>query len=283
MRTTHAGALMPHQLLPTSVVLMLHFDGPNGSTTFVDSSRSAHPMTAGGAAAISTAESLLTSSGNFNNEPTTLVSCPNSEDFNFGAGAWTIEAFLWVRPTNNNAFLCGSYQGAAFSGFYCLVQFATPAMSFYRDDEPFTVYTVSGGALSTETWHHVAWVRDNDEIRIYQDGGMLGRLVINAAAGVRFRPTNSLSAATMTPASPSTALMGMLRTCASAKGSHATRAPRRRPVAASPCPAFRWQTSDLLCAEPSNRSAEKRPESHRGRCRTTLHRPPSTRNYSRAI
>ncbi len=187
MRTTHAGALMPHSPPPPSnIVLMLHFDGPNGSTNFIDSSRSEHPMTAAGGAVISTAQSLLTSSGDFNNEPTSLVSCPNSQDFNFGAGAWTIEAFLWVRPTNNNAFLCGSYQGAAFSGFYCLVQFATPAMSFYRDDEPFTVYTVSGGALSTETWHHVAWVRDNDEIRIYQDGGMLGRLVINAAAGVRF-------------------------------------------------------------------------------------------------
>lgn len=187
MLTSHAGALMPHRPPPgTNIVLMLHFDGPNGSTDFIDSSRSEHPMTAHGAAAISTAESLLTSSGNFNNEPTSFVSCPNSQDFNFGAGNWTIEGFLWVRPTNNNAFLCGSYEGANFSGFYCLVQFDTPAMSFYRDDEPFTVYTVAGAALSTGAWHHVAWVRDNDELRIYQDGGMLGRLVISATAGVRF-------------------------------------------------------------------------------------------------
>ena len=38
MRTTHAGALMPHSPPPPSnIVLMLQFDGPNGSTNFIDS------------------------------------------------------------------------------------------------------------------------------------------------------------------------------------------------------------------------------------------------------
>ena len=83
-----------------NVVLLLHMDGTDGSTTFTDSSSYARAMTAAGNAQIDTAEFKFgTASGLFDGTGDS-VQTPNGADFQF-LGDFTVEA--WVRPTRRAA------------------------------------------------------------------------------------------------------------------------------------------------------------------------------------
>ena len=76
-------------------VLLLHCDGTDGSTSFIDSSSSGHTVTAVGNAQIDTAQykfggasALFDGSGDY-------LTVPDSSDFNFGANPVTID--FWVK------------------------------------------------------------------------------------------------------------------------------------------------------------------------------------------
>jgi len=79
-----------------STVLLLHGNGTNGSTTFTDNSGTPKTLTANGSAQLSTAQSRFGASSIYINGSGNYVSVPNSSDFNFGIGEFTIEAWIYV-------------------------------------------------------------------------------------------------------------------------------------------------------------------------------------------
>jgi hypothetical protein len=92
--------------------LLLHMDGTNGSTNFVDSGPNALAVTAAGNAQISTAQNKYGgASGHFDGFGDYLSMASNPL-FNFGTGDFTIE--LWVNLPNNNvdySLVAGSANG----------------------------------------------------------------------------------------------------------------------------------------------------------------------------
>src|SRR6187397_1089473 len=79
------------------VVLLVHCDGANGSTTFTDVSPSAHTVGVGGAGSVSTTNPKF---GTGSAVPY-LVAAGPTVDYNFGAGQFTIEAWAYftAAPT----------------------------------------------------------------------------------------------------------------------------------------------------------------------------------------
>lgn len=159
----------------SSVSLLMHCDGSDGSTAFVDDSLNSHVLTAFGSAAISTTQQRFgTGSALFGVGAGNFVAAPANTSFNFGSGDFTIE--FWHRMTS--ADVSGS---ARF-----LAQGRTAASTFSYSlgwDSFFASYLFSyssnGSSLSTQyftisptadIWQHLALVRSSGIVNLYLNG-----------------------------------------------------------------------------------------------------------------
>ncbi len=146
-----------------NVVLLMHCDGTDGSTTFTDSSGSAKTLTANGNAQIDTAQSqwggasaLLDGTGDY-------VSAASSTDFEFGSGNVTIEGWLRLSDVAN------------FSVFY--TQDGNTSLHVDADRWVWrannTNVFVTADTIPANTWFHFAFVRNGTTSRVYRDAVMV--------------------------------------------------------------------------------------------------------------
>ena len=163
----------------SSVVLLLHMNGTDGSTSFVDSSSSTKTVTAYGGAAISTAQSKFNgSSGSFDGANTYLL-VDDSPDWYFGTGEFTIEAFIRLTAqattatiasqrgtdTNNHAW---SFTASTVSGGQLQFRYTSNGSS--------VVVRNPAWVPNLNTWYHVCVCRAAGTLRLFVDG-----VVINSA------------------------------------------------------------------------------------------------------
>lgn len=87
-----------------NVVLLLHMDGADASTTFTDNSSSTKTVTASGNAQIDTAQSKFGGASGLFDGTGDYLSLASHADFGFGTGAYTVEG--WVRFTDTSADKC---------------------------------------------------------------------------------------------------------------------------------------------------------------------------------
>jgi hypothetical protein len=165
----------------SSVVLLMHMDGASGSTTYTDSSPSAHTVT--GAVPQSTAAFKFGSaSADFASVgDTQYLQTSDSADWAFGSGQFTIESFVRFTTAPNGGTVWGvvtQFGGGSNLGWFLGV--VAGEIGFY--------YSTSGGdsphvgaawAPTTGVWYHVAVDRDSSNVlRVYVDG------VVKASATV---------------------------------------------------------------------------------------------------
>lgn len=153
----------------TETKLLLHGNGTDASTSFPDSSLSAHSVTASGNAQVDTGQfkfggasgSFLTSS---------YLTVPDSSDWDFGTASFTVD--FWVRfastATTNQITLSigGLSNGITINtlnngGVDLEIRITGTQYS-------------SGWAPSADTWYHVAVVRDVNTLRLFIDGTSIG-------------------------------------------------------------------------------------------------------------
>jgi hypothetical protein len=81
-----------------SVLLLVHADGTNGSTTFPDNSSYARTLSSQNSAAVATASPKFGTGALQLTASNQALNVPHSTDFNYGTGDFTIE--FWYRPAN---------------------------------------------------------------------------------------------------------------------------------------------------------------------------------------
>jgi hypothetical protein len=158
-----------------NVSLLLHGDGPNGSTTIVDSSPSPKTVTAVGDAQISTAQSKFGGASIAFDGNNDWLSISNAA-LALGSGDFTVECFVrWAGDTN---------AGDAASSNLIDFRTAEPSNQFYLLIRPSAgtapqafQYFVNGAARITSTtiatlntWRHVAVVKSLATTTMYVDG-----------------------------------------------------------------------------------------------------------------
>jgi len=157
--------------IDSNTVLMLHADGTNGSTTFIDSSASAHTLTANGGAQISTTQNKFGGASAYFDGNGDTLTIPAASDWELGTGDFCID--FWVR------FGSGSFT----SGYYPFVVGNRTSDS----DRWYVIFNgtngtgcrmVSGNGFSVtessqpeyDTWYHYAISRLSGSVHIYRDG-----------------------------------------------------------------------------------------------------------------
>jgi len=195
---------------------LLHMDGTNGSTTFIDNSSNAFTVTALADAKISTTQSRFGGASAAFDGTGDALSLADSEAWNLGGGSFTIECWLYTTSTAAS-FGIASQRGTATSNhaWSFLWSFASAAMQFR--------YTATGTAEiarnwpwtpSVNTWYHVAVSRNSptNEWRFFVDGVQVGtpqinsNTIFNAAKPLLIGAVNNSTTTT----SPSSVLNGYI-------------------------------------------------------------------------
>ena len=144
-----------------NAVLLMHFNGPNGSTALVDSSRRLHNFSHHGAAALSTAQSRFgTASIHFGTAQDYIIG-DGSTDFSFGTKDFTVD--FWIYLT-------------AFGGDLFTTEPATVWLELAMSGAFINVSNASGTlingtiALTLNTWTHIAVIRSSSVTTLYVEG-----------------------------------------------------------------------------------------------------------------
>lgn len=156
-----------------SVVLLLHCDGMDGSTTFTDSSNSAHTITAVGNTQISTtAPKFGTGAALFDGVADSL-SAPASANWAFGTADFTVEYWLKSSSSSNQQY----FALPVTNGWSILLY---GGLIYWQ-----SIYEVTNLYNRTPTfldgnWHHIAHCRSGTSHRFFVDGAQVGATVTDS-------------------------------------------------------------------------------------------------------
>ena len=150
--------------------LLLHMDGDNNSTMFIDSSLTPKTVTVYGNTVIDRARSKLGVASAYFDGTEDYLSIPDSEDWNFGSGDFTIDG--WVNVADTNSFSSIFQQYVADNNEFKLavthIGGGVYALHFgINSGETFSIYDTNSFGTG---WHHAAVVRNGNTFTIYRDG-----------------------------------------------------------------------------------------------------------------
>lgn len=148
-----------------SVVLLLHGNGPNGTTTFIDSSPLAQTVTAVGNASVSTSQSKFGSGSIALDGAGDYLIIGASDSFNFGTADFTVEMFVYLTETSSQRTLISNYADASTG--WSILTYAGKYNFNCAGDPPELVQV---GTIPASTWHHLAVTRANGTFRLFIDG-----------------------------------------------------------------------------------------------------------------
>lgn len=158
--------------------LLLHMDGANGSTSFIDSSASAHTVVrsaynGGNLPVISTATykfggaSGLLDGDNaspFLGGKQSFLLIADSDDFDFSGGVWTVD--FWVN-FNALAILQGIFSHGLHASNAMIAQAGADGKIYFSGN---SISLATSTSLSAGVWNHVAIVENGNDFYIFING-----------------------------------------------------------------------------------------------------------------
>lgn len=162
----------------SSTKVLLHFDGSDAGTTITDSNAggSAHTWTAAGNANTDTAQSKWGGTSLACDGTGDWVTTSDHADFTLGSGDWTVD--FWFRCTAASGtveHLCGQCDSTPnnSSVSFRIGRTAADVIAAIACVST-SAFTVTGTTTYTDAsntgWHHCAFVRSGDNLKLFLDG-----------------------------------------------------------------------------------------------------------------
>jgi hypothetical protein len=163
-----------------NVVLMLHMDGADGSTTFTDSSSLSRTPATNTNVAITTDQSKFGGAAGERTAGSAILEYAYSTDFSYaGSNAYTIEFWLFLQEAGaTEVYFLGQRSG---TGKYFRI--TTAETMFFRSDG---AAELSFGTIAKDVWSHIALTCDGTTVKSFVNG-----LQINSAAASSFTDTTT--------------------------------------------------------------------------------------------
>lgn len=146
------------------VVALLHFNGPDASTTFFD--ERGHTFTAFGNAQIDTAQSKFGGAAAIFDGTGDWISTGASSDFDFGTGDFTVE--LWAYPTATGRIIIASNTASWSAGAVGIGMNVSNVPSLFAHSAGGTI--CSGPVVTGSAWSHIAVTRIGNTFQMYTNG-----------------------------------------------------------------------------------------------------------------
>ena len=162
-----------------NVSLLLHGNGTNGSTTFIDNSLNNFTLTRGGNTVISTAQSKFGGAsilfdGNGDN-----LNIPSDVDFAFGTNDFTIEFFVRFNFVNKEQVIFDFRTNNTGASLSPVLALNTSGQFYYFFNGAIQITT---SAVTSNVFHHIALVRNAGNTRIYINGSQSGTTYVNSSS-----------------------------------------------------------------------------------------------------
>lgn len=150
----------------SSVSLLLHMDGANGSTTFTDNSSNALAVTAVGNAQISTAQSKFGGASAYFDGTGDYLSA-SSPDI---TGSWTVECWWYPSTVTVQQTILSCNSGASAGiNIWCNTSGRMVIDNGVTGQAAFT-----GGSFTANQWNHITVVRNGTTTTGYINGSAVG-------------------------------------------------------------------------------------------------------------
>ena len=152
----------------SNVTLLMHMDGSNGGTTFVDSK--------GGKTVTTNNVTTSTAQTKFGNASavwsgsisTQQLSLASSTDWDISTGNWTIECWVyWTNAVGSDSSICCRRTTGTNGWAMNVYGFRAKVNGVWSD-----AHISNSSGITANTWHHMAWVRNGSTLRYYVDGSI---------------------------------------------------------------------------------------------------------------
>ena len=158
-----------------NVSLLLHMDGADGSTTFIDSSLNAFTVTAVGSVQINATASKFGGASGYFNGVNSCLTLPINSAFGYGTGDFTWEMWFNFSSLSGNRILMdhGFSTGGPASGY---IQYFNGILRYYNPTTgtSSSLYTTGfGSSFSTGVWYHIAASRQSGTTRLFTNGTLI--------------------------------------------------------------------------------------------------------------
>ena len=151
-----------------NTLLLLHFEGTNGSREFFDDAgtRSPLPITQVGDARISTAEKKFGSSSLYLDGTGDYLQLAITQSLLLRMSSYCIEMWIYPQRNNTNQYIYESV-GTTNVGGNTIFMTNTGVLVFYTSGATRIQGTTQ---VSTNTWHHIAMTRNGNDHRLFLNG-----------------------------------------------------------------------------------------------------------------
>lgn len=169
-----------------SVVLLLHGDGTEGSTTIVD--EIGHAMTAYGYAELSATNQKFGSACMVFSAatPGSRISTPDHADFDLGSGDWTIEMWVmqdYVAPSASQMLIAKRGASSDRGPFALMIPSNTKKVNLLlsKTGATYDINIVSSVSMTLDVYSHVAACRSGTDVTLWLDGASAGSGTLSGA------------------------------------------------------------------------------------------------------